>query len=529
MNNVTVITHGTGGAFGDLNFNTHNVVAAVLAKKAGAPVQYQLTRHQNYLSATQQYADRGDIKLGAKSDGTLMAIQATFWTDIGAFPWPAVGDAISPLQITFNVPNASFTGHTIVTNKPQGAYWRCVGEPGGLFDMEPVIEQLCEKLSMDKVAFMLKNIKKLGDLDNGSLGLNTGVQGLPFGSMALNHNIQDVATSIGWSTKHKAPGTVVLPDGRYYGIGISGYVCNKGQWGGEVDCAIITTTADGGFFLNVGQSSIQASVSSLSYVAAEALGANAGDVKVGEYGNTAVTQNCGGQGGSTRTVTSGHAVKAAGESVLAQLFAVAAPMLNTTPDKLSAKLGKIYLTSDSTKFVTHAAVLAASTSPIVGYGYTPYDTSKVIRTTSAAAVEIAVDEDTGAVEVTRVVQSDDVGTADSMLACEGQIESGTVQSIGYELMWQWYVDQNNGVPLNPSFLGHRFPTSMDIPPPDSFTPIVVQSNDAIGPFGAKGLGEPPLSPPAAAIVNAIYNATGKWVRSQPATPWKVLAALGKVV
>jgi CO/xanthine dehydrogenase Mo-binding subunit len=527
LENVTIITHGTGGAFGDLNFNTHNVVAAVLAKKAGAPVQYHLSRKQNYLSSTQQYADRGDIKLGAKSDGTLMAIQATFWTDIGAFPWPAVGDAISPLQITFNVPNASFTGHTITTNKPQGAYWRCVGEPGGLFDMEPVIEQLCVKLNMDPVQFRLKNVKTMNDTDNGSLGLNAGQSGLPFSSMALAKCIQDAANSIGWTTKWHAPGTKVLSDGRYHGIGISGFVCNKGTSGGDIDCAIINSTTDGGFFLNVGISSIQDTVSALTYLAAEAIGVSAGDVRIGAYGDTSVTQNCGGQGGSTRCITTGAAVLQAGLDVQSQLFAVAAPMLKTTPDKLSAKLGNIFVTGTPTQSVTVAAVLAASPNPIVGRGYNTYPTKMVTRTTCATAAEVAVDEATGAIEVLDMVTADDVGTSLTHNGTTNQIMGGAVQSLGYALMWSWFVDDSVGVPMNPSFLGHRFPTQNDFPTPDNFTAIIEESYDKNGPLGVKGLGEPPLATPAAAIVNAIYNATGKWVRSQPATPWAVLKALGK--
>ncbi|HVP22913.1 MAG TPA: molybdopterin cofactor-binding domain-containing protein, partial [Conexivisphaerales archaeon] len=528
LENVTVITHGTGGGFGDLHFSEWCVVAAVLAKKAGAPVMNALSRKDNYLTATQQYPDRGHVKIGAKPDGTLVAIDAEYWTDVGAFAWPAVGDAISPLQITFNVPNAHFKGHTITTNKPKCAYWRTVGEPGGLFIMDIVLEELAAKLNMDPLQLRLKNIKKLGDTDNGSLGLNSGQQGLPFASMALDQCFQKVSSGIGWSSKYHAPGAKTLPDGRMHGIGVSGYVCNKGQWGGEVDGAIITSTTDGGFFLMIGQSSINTEASTQTYVAAEAIGCNAGDVKLGDYGNTATCQNCGAQGGSTRTVTTGHAVRQAGFDVRNQLFTYAAPMLKTTPDKLSASLGKIYLTSDPTKFVTMATVLAdGGTPPIIGKGYTPYDNSKVIRTTPAAAVEIAVDTNTGAIEVLDIFTACDVGTANSKLGCEGQIEGGACQSLGHQLFWGWDYDASNGTPMNPSLLYQKPETIMDVPIPTNITPYVVESHDALGPFGAKGLGEPPYGTIGAAISNALYNATGKFVYSQPSTPWAVLKALGK--
>jgi len=528
LGDVTVITHGTGGGFGDKHFSEWCVVAAVLAKKAGAPVVNHLSRKDNYLTATQQYPNRAHIKIGATSDGTIVAIDAEYWTDVGAAPWPAVGDAISPLQITFNVANAHFKGHSITTNKPRCYYWRTVGEPGGLFLMDIVLEELAAKLSMDPLQLRMKNIKKLGDLDNGSLGLNTGQKGLPFASMALDQCFQKVADGIGWTSKWHAAGAKTLPDGRMHGIGVSGYVCNKGQWGGEVDGAIITSTTDGKFFLMIGQSSINTEASTQTYVAAEAIGCKGEDVKLGDYGNTATCQNCGAQGGSTRTVTTGHAVRQAGFDVRNQLFTYAAPMLHTTTDKLSASLGKIYLTSDPTQFVTIAAVLAdAGTPPIIGKGYTPYDNSKVIRTTPAAAVEIAVDTDTGAIEVLNITSACDVGTANSKLGCEGQIEGGACQSLGHQLFWGWDYDASNGIPMNPSFLFQKPETIMDCPAPTNLTPYVVESHDALGPFGAKGLGEPPYGTIGSAMSSAIYNATGKYVRAQPSTPWAVLQALGK--
>jgi CO/xanthine dehydrogenase Mo-binding subunit len=394
--------------------------------------------------------------------------------------------------------------------------------------MDIVIEELIAKLNIDPVQFRLKNVKTMNDTDNGSLGLNVGQQGLPFSSMALPQCIQKVADGIGWTTKWHAPGTKTLADGRLHGIGITGYVCNKGTYGGEVDGAIITTTADGGFFLMIGQSSIQQEVSAQTYVAAEAIGVNGADVKLGDYGNTATCQNCGAQGGSTRTVTTGHAVRQAGFDVKNQLFTYAAKMLKTTADQLDAKGGKIFLKSDPTKFVTHAAVLAdGGTPPIIGKGYTPYDTSRVIRTTPAAAVEIAVDTDTGAIEVLNIVTTSDVGTANSKLACEGQIEGGALQSLGHQLMWATVIDQSNGVYMNPSYLDQKPMTILDTPIPSNLTAIVVESGDLIGPFGAKGLGEPPYGTVGTAISNAIYNATGKWVKSQPSSPWLVLKALGK--
>jgi CO/xanthine dehydrogenase Mo-binding subunit len=520
LNSVTVISHGTGGGFGDLHVAEWLIIAAVLAKKAGKAVHYQLTRRENYLTATHQYADKARIKLGAKSDGTIVACDATFWSDVGAMPMPLVGDAISPLQLTYRIPNAKITGYSIVTNKPRCAYWRCVGEPGGVFLMEIVIDQLAEKLGMDPLQLRLKNVVTDADKDMAT--------GLPFSSMAMKEVLQKAADGAGWATKWHPKGALKLADGRYHGIGVNGFVCNKGAMFGDVSCPIIISTRDGKFTILVGHSRIQETPSCLAWIAAEELGVNHDDVVVGDWGNTSTTQDCGFQGGSTRVITAGKAAQWAAKDVKEQLFKYAAEMLGVTPDQLDARAGKIFVKSDPTKFVTHADVLSSyTTPPIVGRGYTPYDWSMTTRTEAATVSEVAVDPDTGDVEVLSLVTADDLGRTIHLLGSEAQIEGAAVMAISFGLMQEQVVDMTNGVVLNPSYLDCKLPTILDTPLPTNLKPIIVESNDKIGPFGAKGLGEPPVGTPAGAITNAIYNAVGVWVKEQPATPWRVLKALGK--
>ncbi len=519
LTSVTVISHGTGGAQGDLQTQGEwCIMAAVLAKKAGAPVKYNLSRRENYLNATHQYPDYATISIGAMNDGTINAIEGTFYSDVGAMVAPMVGDAISPLELTFNVPNAKFTGYSVVTNKPRCYAWRCVGEPGGLFDMDPIIEQLCTKLSMDPVQFRVKNVKTINDTDNGT--------GKNFTSMALAECLNTAATTIGWSSKWHKPGTKVLSDGRYHGIGVSGFVCNKGAYSSDNSTMIVTSTTGGQFLAFIGHTGIQQSPSAQTSIVAEALGVNEADVQIGDYGNTSTTQNCGNQGGSTRIITAGTAGMRAGQDLLSQLFALAAPMLNTTADKLSAAKGQIYLTSDPTKFVTHAQVLATA-PPLVGIGRaTPY-TDKVVRTDVACCAEVAVDTETGAVEVLNIVDVDDLGRAIHWMGAVGQIDGGTVFDVGQELFWSQITDPQTGFVVNPSYLDQKFPTIMDVPLGSNCTSIPYEAVDSFGPYGAKGLAEPSLGTQHVAISNAIYNATGFFVRQQPADPRAVLKALGK--
>jgi CO/xanthine dehydrogenase Mo-binding subunit len=520
ITSVTVVAHGPGGGFGDLGGTVDHIeIAAVLAKKAGAPVQYHLTRRENYLTAFHQFPDKATIKIGAKSDGTLVALEGTIYSDVGAIPMPLVGDAMSPIQLTYNIPNFKLTGYSIVTNKPRCGYFRCVGEPGGLWDFEPVLDQLAEKLHMDPVQLRIKNSKTMADKDNGT--------GAAFTSMALKEVFQKAADGIGWTSKWHAKNSKQLADGRYHGMGISGFICNKGNYILQRTISI-ASTRDGKFLVNVGLGgAFHETPSSQALLAAEALGVNEEDVDIGSFGDTSTTQDCSMMAGSSGMITTGTATLDAAKEMKAQLFTYAAYKLSTTPDKLDALGGKIFLKSDPTKFVTHADVLGdIVTPPLNSKGYCTFAMQTTVRTEVASAVEVAVDAETGKVEVLNVVTADDLGRAVYWKGAEAQIEGGNVQSIGYELTWTQVVDANNGVCLNPDFLNCKFPTMKDVPV-TSITPIIVESIDSSGPFGAKGLGEPPLATPAAAISNAIYNAVGVWVKDAPITPWKLLKALGK--
>jgi CO/xanthine dehydrogenase Mo-binding subunit len=291
---------------------------------------------------------------------------------------------------------------------------------------------------------------------------------------------------------------------------------------------IVTSTTDGNFLAFIGHTGINPTPSAQTSIIAEALGVNEANVQVGDYGNTATTQNCGNQGGSTRVITAGTAALRAGQSMLSQLFTYAAPMLNTTPDKLSASGGKIFVTANPSQSVTHAAVLA-TTPPLVAVGVASPYTSKIVRTAAASCAQVAVDAGTGQVTVKDVVVALDCGRAVHWQGVIGHLDGGTALGTGWELMWGQVTDPTQGVVMNPSFRDNHFPGFKDVPLGNNVTEIVVESGDSFGPYGAKGVGEPSLGTQHVAISNAIYNAIGVWVKQQPATPDLVLKALGVVV
>jgi len=520
LNQIRVITHGTAGGFGDMHSAEWICVAAVLSKMTGRPVLNALSRKDNFLQATRQYRNKAHIKLGAKADGTLMAIQVTDVTDGGGNGGFGVGDTLSPMQITYRCANMSIAGSCVCTNNPPTGAWRCVGEPGGTWTFEQVMDDLAYKLNMDPVKFRLKNLMTASEKDNAT--------GLPFSSLAAVDNLQNVHDAIGWDSKWHAPGAKVLSDGRYHGIGVASFICNKGPvavYG--VTAPLILANRDGTFDLNLGQSNINCTAAEMCVMAAEALGVPLAAVSIGEVGDTSASQDCGMQGGSSRTGHTGNGVIAAANDLKAQCFALAATTLGVTADKLSAANGKIFVTANPTQSVTYATVLTNAANPIVGRGYNVMNYAMTTRTGSSTAVEVAVDKDTGEVEVTNAAIAEDSGQVGTAMGYLGQMRSALTQGLGFTLMWHQELDSATGFMMNPTLLDHKPITHNDVPLPSAYTAIASQALDSLGPFGAKGLCEPPQGVVACAIANAIYNAIGVRVQECGTMPIQVLKALGE--
>jgi len=243
-----------------------------------------------------------------------------------------------------------------------------------------------------------------------------------------------------------------------------------------------------------------------------------------------------GSWGSRATFMNGNAVLMAARDAKAKIVEAAAEMLEVDPGSVTVSEGKVSLAGsaelhDLAEIIEHA--VNAHGNPISGAGrfvdklpegYTiPTAFTKNIPCFAfgTQAVEIEVDEETGEVKVLKVVAAHETGTTINSLMAEGQIEGAVAQGIGYALMEQVIRDENGKV-LNDGFLDYKIPNIGDVPEIEA---ICIESLGTNGPFGAKGIGEPGLVPTAPAIANAIYDATGVWLRELPMTPERVLRAL----
>ncbi len=298
--------------------------------------------------------------------------------------------------------------------------------------------------------------------------------------------------------------------------------------------AHIKANGDGTFDLNCGSRDIgQGSATTLALMAAEELGVEASAVKSMPV-DTNTMQESKGPSGSTITRSAGTAVILAARDVKAQMFniVIANKMLAATqPDELETANSSVYLKADPTKTVKISSVLAkASTTNGVGLvtgrgAYATKRTNFMHRQWSTSVAEVEVDTDTGEVHLLNLWHCSDPGRVIWYQGLISQTEGGIIDSCGRALFEAGVKDEATGITLNPDYLGYKLPTYADLP---NFAAMEqVEVIDPYGPFGAKGFAEPVVGAPCPAIINAIYNACGARVDSTPATPDKILAALGK--
>ncbi len=529
MNKVHLVSHGTGSGHGDKHEISWGFPAAVLAKKAGKPVCYARSRAEQYVMQQHQFPLKANITIGCDDNGIIRGIDSQFWGDAcisGSDRGAGGNDAI---RFTYKCDNARYRGTTVVTNKPRTGAWRCVQHPPCTILTEAAIDMLAYECGENPLDFRLKNIQPPFpdgvDADSGR----------PLSSNGLADCLTQAAEAINWSQKWHAPETNnTMADGRKHGIGICGHIDGHGGMSSATG-AIVNLTRDGKALINAGISRAGGGTNSaFCHIVAETLGMSYEDVNTGDWGDTDTSSYGGSQGGSKQTITTGSAFQRAAEDARDQLFEAAEGLLGVSKDAMSIGDGKVFETTNPSNSATIAEAVTENSYTIVGTGHSWGENLAQgegarceVRGTSAVACEVAVDTETGEVEILAITNADDMGRAVFKKGAMSQILGGTAITIGQALLFEQIHDATNGICINPSFLDQKGPnpTSLDMQT-DKHVGIIVESIDDCGPYGAKGMGEPCISN-YGAIANAVYNAIGKWVLDGPILPQKVLKALGK--
>jgi CO/xanthine dehydrogenase Mo-binding subunit len=524
---LRVVQTCIGGAFGGKLEQKQYLVAALLAAKAKRPVKIVNTRDEEFQSSMARVPMVIYLKMGVKKDGRLTAKEHRIYADNGAYTKYASGVVnlgtyrVDGLYRLHNIRNENFL---IYTNKVPTSAFRGFGNPQITFAVESLLDQLAEGIGMDPVDMRLLNAAEQGDVN---------AHGFKYVSCGLKDCLRQVADEIRWTEKRNQASLC-----RGVGISATSHVCGNRSFFPLFDGATAIARVDEGGKVRVFTGEVevgQGLLTAYASICAEEMGVPLSEVTV-EPPDTDIAPFGLGTWGDRGTFIGGSAVHLAAADAKKQILDIAAELLEANAEDLDCKGGKIFVTGSPGRFlpfeeVAGAAVYRRGGAPVLGRGtYIPH--SEVADATrygnisgtyafGAQAVEIEVNTKTGEVKVLRIAASHDVGKPINTALVEGQIEGATIQGIGYALAEE--VLYEKGVMLTTGFQQYHVPTAMDAPP---IKTLLVETADP-GPFGAKGVAEPAMTPMAPAIANAIFNAVGVRIRDLPISPRKILEALRK--
>jgi CO/xanthine dehydrogenase Mo-binding subunit len=503
-----------GGAFGG-KFGLIEPFAAAAAFTSRRPVRLTYTRSEDLSAGNPAPQSIITLKIGAKHDGTLVAMQGTVIFDTGAYAGSAVFLGGLTLGSSYRCPNYDFRCFEVMTNKVGVGAYRAPGAPQATFALEATVDELCQQLQMDPIEFRLKNGLREGDPTMDHRGTLPRMGLLDCLEQAQQHPL--------WAKRLEQKDVPEELKAWKIGVGVA-----AGHWPGgtEPAAAACRLETDGTMTFIVGSVDLTGSDTSLALIAAESLGMPVDAVNVA-HDNTDTMPYSGGTGGSKTTYTMGAAVLSAAQDARNQILTIAADMLEASSSDLEIEGDKVVVRGAPGKSVELKQIASASMQfagkyePIYGRGRSALRTSSPQYGVHVARV--AVDPETGEVRVLDYLAVQDVGFAINPGEVEGQVYGGVTQGLGWALFEQLVYDEN-GQLLTSTFMDYALPHSVDIP---HFSSILVEVPSALGPFGAKGVGEPPVVPVGAVIANAIFDAVGVRVTQLPITPERLFMAMQK--
>jgi CO/xanthine dehydrogenase Mo-binding subunit len=523
-NKVRILGSLVGGGFGGKEDVTVEIYLALLAKATGRPVRLCYTREDSFFGHGKRHPFTLTYRSGFTREGKITAMQVDMTADAGAYVY------LSPYVLLYatvaapgpyRVDNLHVDARAVATNNMFTSAFRGFGAAQACIAHEQQMDEAARTLGIDPLELRRRNFLRTGDL------IATGV---PIESAVWS----DECMSRAW----EALGERTADDGPVkIGRGVATYQQSYGRitWLHDTSEAWVGVEVDGTVVVRSGVTDIGAGqVSALAQIAAELLGVNLTDVTV--YNSDSATTPLAGTTTATRALyMTGNAVRLAAEAVRARLLGRAAREFDVEPGAVDAADNRVFVVDHPEQSMALKDLIAVSASegihrselvifrapftegidPDTGQGRVHPDYAY-----GAQAVEVAVDTETGEVTVLKSVGAHDVGLAINPDAVAGQIEGGAAQGQGYALSEELRYEE--GRLVSPSLSEYLIPTAMDVP---EYKSIILESRSGVGPFGAKGIGEPALTPVAPAIANAVADAIGVRIFDLPITPEKVVNAL----
>lgn len=524
LHKVRVIKKYMGGGFGSKNnLGKYTVIAALAAKMTGRPVKIILDRHEENLATGNRPASVQHLKIGAKRDGALTALELKAIVAAGAYClWPpSVG---GPARELYACPNLKTEQYTVFTNTGPLSAFRAPGYVEGTFALESLMDELAKELGLDPLELRLKNYTEIDQ-----------TTGRPYSTKGLREAYERGAKLFGWHERKAftpSPSPVVtngrgVPPGGVRATKLRGVGMASQIWSGNgmpPAYAIVKINPDGTATVITGTQDIGTGTKTvLAQIAAEELGFPIEKISV-EIGDTQMGLYAPLSAGSMTVASVGPAVRLAAHEARQQLLDVAAQVLEVPRDSLTIADG--FLSSPALKEPVSVRDVLKNLENfmIIGRGARePNPEDVTVNTFGAQFAEVTVDTETGEVKVERIVAVHDSGRVINPLTLSSQIEGGIIQGLGYALFEQRVVDRNTGIVLTDNLENYKVPTALDIP--EIIFEMVDRPDPKANNLGAKGVGEPPIIPTAAAIANAVANALGVRIYELPLTREKILKAL----
>jgi CO/xanthine dehydrogenase Mo-binding subunit len=513
---IRVVVPGIGGGFGGKLRVGVEHVAAFLAKKTGRAVKVITTSEEELTAAYPRQGTVVELKTGVTNDGRLVAKEGRIWFDTGAFAGSGPGVAsVATLVLAgpYRIPNLRLEGFAVYTNKTNCGSFRAPSGPQANFAVESQMDIIADALGLDPLELRLKNIVREGD---------EGPTGQVLNAVGLEECLRKAAAAIGWSDRRP---------GKWRGKGLA---CGWWTTTGGSSGVYVKINPDGTVALNTGAAEIgTAALTGAAQVLAEELTVDLADISVVSADTFSTPFDFGAQGSRTAFAV-GNACRAAVADLKPRIFALAAAQLGVEAeacalaDKHVAADGKRISLADLARLsqqtggglIAQGTFIAPPTAydakRVEGHVYPAFHSPSF----HAHAVDLSVDPETGEVTLHKYVVAQDVGFALNPTYIEGQIEGGVAQGLGQALSEE--IVYEGGRVLNANLTDYKMPTTLDMPRVDT---ILVQHPSLVGPYGAKGVGEPPNIEPPAAVANAVAAATGLRVTVLPITAERIALGL----
>jgi CO/xanthine dehydrogenase Mo-binding subunit len=527
MAKIRVVATRVGGGFGGKHASNIHSIAAWLARASRRPVKLILSRMQDFEIQRSRHPARIWMKTGARRDGTILARDVRITIDGGAYADespPVLAFALLMSRGPYRIPNARARGAALYTNKLRAGSFRGFGNPQASFAGESQIDELAAKLGMDPVELRLKNAMRPNDTAFGGQRVPSCV-------------LTQCLTRVSEAQRTAPPLSPRAGCKRGVGYAVMSHV--SGLMGTAANVQLRT---DGSVALSTGCVDLgQGADTAMVQICADALAVPLERVSYAPQDSDSSPYNWK-TAGSRSTYMTGRAVSMAAVEMRKKMFEHAVEMLECASGDLELRPGgaigikgvpmAVSFKDVAMRSLFHSGGPIAANHGFVfdGPGFDPKRASihqlafanLGVYTFGAHCVEVDVDKATGAVEVRRAWCAHDVGRAINPVSCEGQIQGGFVQGMGYALTeeMRWNAE---GWLTTVTLADYKVPGVLDTPP--EIHAIVLEDPDPTHPVGAKGIGEPSLVGAAPAIANAICNATGARVRALPMTPERVLNAL----